>query len=158
KESAEIYKEFLAAKAARDKLATAADEEASYKWGRFLAYCKGQWGDGLPLLAAGNEEKVQMLAEKDQTNPKHSAEQTETGDGWYALGEAEKSALAKKNLWLRAKYWYEQAQPMLAGFNKSKVDKRLKDIDALLPKEEPGTTGTASTTMPKTTPAKNDFD
>jgi serine/threonine-protein kinase len=157
KEVTETANEFKSAKAARDKLETApTDEGASFTWGRFLTYFKGHWGDGLPLLAGGSDEKVQTLAEKDRDNPKAAAEQNELGDGWYALGQAQKSALAKKNLWLRAKFWYEQAAPSLAGADKTKAEKRVKEIEALLPKEAPDSTASTSP-MPKTTP-KNEFD
>jgi tetratricopeptide (TPR) repeat protein len=157
KEVTEIANEFKSAKAARDKLDTApTDENASFTWGRFLTYFKGHWGDGLPLLAGGSDEKAQTLAEKDRDNPKAAAEQNELGDGWYALGQAQKSALTKKNLWLRAKFWYEQAAPSLAGVDKTKADKRIKEIEALLPKEAPDSTASTSP-MPKTTP-KNEFD
>ncbi len=155
-EVAEIAREYDATKAARNKLASGPDEDANFKWGRFLSYFKGHWGDGLPLLASGSDDKVLTLAQKDQTNPKESADQVAIGDGWYELGEAEKSQVGRKNLWLRAKYWYDQALPGLSGFNKIKVDKRLKEIAALLPKEEAPTTTATTPPAPKT--PKGEFD
>jgi serine/threonine-protein kinase len=159
KEVAEIAKQFQSAKPARDKLAKSPDDDSSYKWGKFLTYFKGHWGDGLPLLASGNDEKVGDQADKDLANPKEAADQMAIGDGWYALGEADKSPVAKKNLWLRAKFWYDQALPSLAGVNKAKVEKQLKEIETILPKEDTGGSATAAATgtLPRLAP-KNDFD
>src|SRR5262249_21252486 len=121
KEVADIAAEFQTSRPARDKLANDPDADVSYQWGRFLAYYKGQWGDGLPLLASGSDENLLQLARKDQANPKEMNERLDVADTWYTMGKAEKSMVARKNVWLRAKFWYEQTQAAVAGDSKTRV-------------------------------------
>ena len=129
----------------RDKLATDPDDDASLQWGKFLAYFKSQWGDGLPLLATGSDEKLSKL----RVRIRQIQGRYRTDERWRCVvcgwrGRAE-SAGPKEPLASR-KFWYDQAQSSLTGFNKTKVDKRIKEIEALLPKvESESTTSTAST-------------
>jgi hypothetical protein len=106
------------------------DPDASLKVGQFLCLLKGNWDKGLPLLAQGADEKLQALAKKDLAAPTQAAEQVEVGDGWWNLAESEKD-LAKWRLQRRAEHWYKQAAPDLTGLAKSRVDKRLKEVEAI---------------------------
>src|SRR5262249_48670421 len=67
-----------------------------------------------------------------------AAEQVSVGDAWWNLADAERG-VAKGQILLRAKHWYEQARPQLSGFNLTRVEKRLKDIDVVVRKEMPAT-------------------
>ncbi|MBL8794829.1 MAG: tetratricopeptide repeat protein, partial [Planctomycetia bacterium] len=62
--------------------------------------------------------------------------QAELADEYWKLAEAEKVAPAKKNLYLRAKEWYEQAATSASGTVKANADKRVKSIEATLAKDE----------------------
>jgi len=136
KDLADIRKEFSAARAARDQLAEADDADASSRWGKFVAFFKGHWGDGLPLLADGSDLSLVSLAQKDLAGAKDPTKLLEIGDGWYALGKVENAQVARKNLWSRARFWYDQALPGLGATAKIEVEKRLKEIDTILPKDE----------------------
>jgi tetratricopeptide (TPR) repeat protein len=137
KEVTEIAREYETAKEAANVLAVRpADAEANLKVGKFIALRKGNWGNGLPLLARSNDDALKSTAAKDLANPTDAAEQVSVGDAWWNLAEAERG-VAKGQMLLRAKHWYEQARPELAGFNLTRVDKRLKDIDVIVRKEMP---------------------
>jgi serine/threonine protein kinase/tetratricopeptide (TPR) repeat protein len=152
KDLADTRKEYETAKAAHDTLDKDPDDpQASTKWGKFLAFYKGHWGDGLPLLARGSDEALGVLAQKDLAGPKDPIDQAAIGDAWYALGKVQKIQVAKRNIWLHARFWYEQALPGLTGPAKEEAEKRVKEIDAILPKDEPPPV-TTTTTTPTPTP------
>jgi serine/threonine-protein kinase len=136
KDIAEIAKEYVLAREAAELLKTKPlDAEASLRWGRFQAFYKGHWGTGLPLLARGSDEALAGLAQKDQSNPDQPGAQLALADAWWETA-MNLGGIAKKQVLLRARYWYEQAVPQLAGFNKTRVEKRLKDIEQMAPKDE----------------------
>src|SRR5262249_26098600 len=93
------------------------DPEANSKWGKFLCFYKGAWDEGLPFLAKGNEVELRIWAGKELTKPTGSTAQMELGDEWWKIAES-KEGLAKKQLLLHAKYWYEQAATKLEGFER----------------------------------------
>jgi serine/threonine protein kinase/tetratricopeptide (TPR) repeat protein len=134
----EIQKEYNAAKSVLETLSkTPDDPEANARWGRFLTLFKGSWSKGLPLLAQGNDDKLKSVAEKDLVKPTEPVKQVELGNEYWTLGEAQKSALARKLLQIRARDWYEQAiagglsEPM-----KGQVEKRLTSVDTTVKKDE----------------------
>ena len=136
KDIAELAREYADARNALEILKTRPlDPAASLKWGRFQAFFKGNWGVGLPLLARGSDEALAELADKDLANPEAAPAQLRIANMWYdyamtLTGRPRKQAL------LRAGNWYEQAAPQLAGFNKSFVEKRQKEIEQAAPKDE----------------------
>jgi serine/threonine protein kinase/tetratricopeptide (TPR) repeat protein len=111
------------------------DPAASLKWGRFQAFFKGNWGVGLPLLARGSDDALAELANKDLANPDTAANQLRMADLWYDFA-ATLTGQPKKQVLLRATAWYEAAAPGLAGFNKTRVEKRLKELEQQAPKDE----------------------
>jgi tetratricopeptide (TPR) repeat protein len=136
KETAELAKEFKAAKAAMDALKKNPDNaEANLKAGRFLALLKGNWPEGLPLLAKGSDVKLRELAERDEDQPADAKEQVEIGDGWYSLGKSA-TGLASIEMLARAKFWYDKAMPELEGLGKARIAGRLKEIEKVLPTED----------------------
>ena len=74
------------------------DAAANLAVGRFLCFSKGQFDEGLPLLAKGNDAAVQALASKDLAKPTAAAAQVEVADLWFDLAEAESAAAKKQNL------------------------------------------------------------
>jgi tetratricopeptide (TPR) repeat protein len=148
REVAEITKEYEKAKSAAAKLQTdAEDAAASAAWGRFLACYKGNWGGGLVLLAQGSDPSLKELAAQDLARPTDVEDQLRIGDGWWKLGESA-TGVRKKQLWIRAKHWYDQVASQLQGFSKTRVEANLKEIDKLLPKEEATAERPSTTTVP----------
>lgn len=110
---------------ARETLTTSPDDPAAnLVVGQFLCYVKGDWGQGLPLLAKGADATLSSLAQKDLGNPSDIPGEMAVGDGWWDLSEKEPSP-AKERLKERAGLWYANLAEKVTGLNKSKVDKRL---------------------------------
>lgn len=158
KEIAEQRKEYPVAKAAADTLIkTPEDDNAITTWGRWLSLYKNKWNEGLPLLVQGGDNKLSAAARKDQQPPTEPEAMVDVGDAWWDLAAADRGLLSKRQLQARARYWYEQALPNLSGFSKSKVEKRLKEIDANSGKDDPTTTKPTPPTSTKS-PTRLAFD
>src|SRR5207248_172420 len=91
----------------------------------------GQWDKGLPNLAKGSDAALKTLADKDLAGAADAAGQAEVGDSWYDLSAAQEG-LAKLHLQRRAYFWYQQAAPTLTGLNKTRVDKRLAELEKIV--------------------------
>ena len=111
-------------KARETLVASPEDGAANLVVGQFLCLVKGDWGQGLPLLAKGVDPAFASLAQKDLANPVDVAGPMEVGDGWWDLSEKNGSP-AKERLKERAGVWYANVAEKLTGLNQSKVDKRL---------------------------------
>jgi formylglycine-generating enzyme required for sulfatase activity len=106
------------------------DPAANLAVGQFDCFVKAEWDRGLPLLALGSDAELRALAEKELAGVSDAGAQVELGDGWWALSETE-AGLARDHLREHAAKWYERAQPSLEGLAKAKVEKRLKEVEAL---------------------------
>lgn len=118
--------EYEKAKAATATLATnPKDEKANAVYGRFLALHKNDWERALPLLLAGNDEKLKNLAVREAKKPTEAAEQVELGEAWMELAagqpEPDKSAMA-----MRGYHWLRLARPQVGGLKKAKLDNLMK--------------------------------
>lgn len=132
----ELAREYGEARAAAATLAkNALDADASLLWGRFLTFYKGNWGAGLPLLARGSNPQLAKLARDDLAAPDNTAGQLQLADAWWEVA-GNLAGLPKKQVLQRARYWYDQALAQLSGFNKTRVEKRLKELEQLSPKDE----------------------
>lgn len=95
--------------------------------GKYKCLVKGDWEDGLPLLALGNDESLKELAIRELKSPSTSEQQTALADGWYDLAQNE-SGQTKEHMLHRAATWYAEARPELTGLLKTKVEKRLSEL------------------------------
>jgi len=113
---------------AREELQKSPDDPAAnLSVGEYECFIKGDWAKGLPPLAKGSNPALKTLAERDLADPKDGAGQALAGDGWWDLAEKEKDA-ARVNVRARALHWYQQAAPVATGLMKTKLDKRLSDL------------------------------
>jgi len=106
------------------------DPEANLTVGKYRCFVHGDWDDGLPYLALGNDATLRSLAEQELVEPESAADQAKLADGWWELAEKEEGT-TKIWMQLRCRLWYEKAAPNVAGLAKVKVDKRLKQLAAL---------------------------
>jgi WD40 repeat protein len=145
KEVKDAQKDHEAARAARGVLTRQPnDPEASLTVGKYLCFRKGDWEQGLPLLARGNDKALQDLARADLARPTATADQRKVGDGWWDLAEASPE-LGKTPLQRRAAYWYQQAVPGLTGLTYDKVEGRIKEALEQAPDlKPPGAVGEAA--------------
>jgi hypothetical protein len=86
------------------------------------------------MLAQGSDAKLKELAEKDGLTPTKPDDQKEVGDAWFDYAAAQESPMIKTQAQLRAAYWYGQALPGLTGLTRTKVEKRLTDLDKVADK------------------------
>ncbi len=100
--------------------------------GAYFCFTKGEWGNGLPLLAVGATGDLQALAEKDLAAPKEGAARREVGDGWWALASSERNEWKKGRILVRARYWYEEALPGTEGLAKVRLENRLEEVEKAL--------------------------
>ncbi len=107
------------------------DPDASVTVGKFLCMMKGDWDRGIPLLAAGNDAELKRLAENELAKPVTAADRMALGDGWWDLADKTASGQVKTQLQRRAGYWYRQAIGELTGLFKTKIEKRILELDKL---------------------------
>jgi formylglycine-generating enzyme required for sulfatase activity len=113
------------------------DPEANLAVGKYLCFTKGDWDKGMPMLALGADVKLKNIAEKDLASPQKPIEQAALGDEWWDIAEAQKGEgkmLAKS----RAYHWYKLAVPGLTGLTKTRIEKRISQLQPLLPQARRG--------------------
>ena len=115
--------------AAQQAMATlsqkADDPAANLAVGRYRCLLKGDWAAGLPHLAAGGDDTLRRLAQKDLAGPATADAQLAVADGWWDLAE-KSQGLSKTHLQLRARTWYETAAASLAGLSRAKAEQRVE--------------------------------
>jgi len=128
KEVAEAKGLYQAMKGVLETIAKAPDDPAAnQEMGQFLCYVKGSWDLGLRFMAKGSEPTLKALAEKELSNPTEVAERVTLADGWWDLGEKEKSPLRKAQLQAHARFLYVGALADATGLLRAKIEKRIFD-------------------------------
>jgi len=134
--------QFESIRKALDVLAASAhDPEANLTAGRWFCLEKGAWAKGLPMLAKGSDPGLAKAAGLEMAGSTNPDSQVAVGDAWWDQAERE-SDDAQRALQSRARFWYQQALPSLAGLNKVKVQKRLEaSAETAASKEKEGGDG-----------------
>jgi hypothetical protein len=109
------------------------DPKANATIGIFLCFAKGDFSEGLPLLARGSNSALKELADKELSKPEDASLQMELADGWWEAADDEREPVVKMRLREHAGQWYVSARPNLQGLAKTEVEKRLSQ---LAPKDE----------------------
>jgi hypothetical protein len=109
---------------------TPEDPGANSEMGQFLCYVKGNWDLGLRFLAKGSDATLKTLAEKELAMSLVPLDQAAIGDGWWDLGEKEKSPLRKGQMQTHARQIYEGALPGLTALARIKIEKRMEASEA----------------------------
>lgn len=104
-----------------------ANPEANAAMGKYLCFVKGDWDNGILMLALGNDPSLKALAEKelDELAPKRPEY---LGNGWWECSEKEAGTIQKRTR-ARAAYWYREALPGLSGLAKDVIQKRLDSLE-----------------------------
>jgi len=109
------------------------DPAGNAEMGKYLCYAKGNWELGLRFMVKGSDAALKALAEKEMAAlGKSTADQLAAADGWYELGEKEKSTLRRIQILRHAAELYEAASMDATGLNRARIDKRLESIDQVL--------------------------
>ncbi|MGI9473261.1 MAG: DUF1559 domain-containing protein [Rubripirellula sp.] len=113
------------------------DAKAAAAFGRFLCFIKGDWENGLPLLAKDESVTLSAIAQADLDSAFSPDDQAELGDRWWDLGERAKPGVYQQAARDRAVYWYSQAyESMPDSLDRIHVKNRMdkfKDANAASP-------------------------
>jgi len=127
-EVAELSKDAVAGNEALEKLKTSPDDgPANAAAGQYLCFGRGDWPGGLKLLAKSNDTTLRSLASNDLKGASDAQEMVDLGDLWWNLAQAG-SDKYRGSFQARAHFWYAQGLPMLSGFKKLQVEKRMEEI------------------------------
>lgn len=154
-EMREAQKEYAQAQAAAETSLQKPDNpDANLVRGRYLCRRKGDWEQGLPLLAMSADPILRDLAQKDLETPTEATKQSAVGDGWWDLATKEQG-MAKLHLLRRAHTWYQRALPELSELAKANVEKRIAEVETILTASLPHRTKTVTI---ETDPIKEKLD
>ncbi|MDB5308467.1 MAG: hypothetical protein JWO38_2669 [Gemmataceae bacterium] len=127
KAEAEKVKDAVAALKADPK-----DPAANLAVGRFLAFFRQDWEAGIPLLAKGSDEKLQVAAERDAKGTGGTDDdQIAAADSWYDLAATADPAV-KAGIQIRAHHWYTQVVGNQSGLNKTRLEKRIAELQPVV--------------------------
>jgi peroxiredoxin len=165
KELAEALKAAAEVAAAQEALrAHADDEDAHLAVGKHLCFVKGDWQQGLPHLAKGNDSTLKSIAGTEQsaggggpaaaTAPQAPVAAPgvcmQLGDAWWDISQ-NLTGKARQAVMLHAGHWYQQALARVdAPLVRAKIEGRLATmakaglpIDAMTPRAD-ATAGTVT--------------
>jgi len=132
KEVSEAKAKFQALKGVLETLAkTPDDPPANGDMGQYTCFVKGNWDLGIRFLAKGPASPMTTLAAKESAMPIEPADQVGLADGWWDLGDKEKSSLRKTQFFAHAAQLYLAASASATGLLKAKIEKRLAEYDKL---------------------------
>jgi hypothetical protein len=120
------------AKSAKKTLAeTPGDAAAGFTWGKYLCLYRGQWREGLELLARGGEsEPLAALAKSDLEKPSAAKAQEDLAAAWWKASQSEKDDRAQRQLRSRAAHWYKYAVASATGLPAAQMQQRIAESEA----------------------------
>jgi hypothetical protein len=104
------------------------DPKANLAVGKHLCFVKGDWEQGVPMLALCGDAGLKAAAEKDIAADKDPKAKLPAGDAWWNLAESEEG-MAREQMRQRAVAWYRQAQPLATGLTAVKIEKRIHEAE-----------------------------
>ncbi len=104
------------------------DAGANLAAGRFTCFVKGDWSNGVLMLALGNDDVLKTLAEKELNSPTSSADRLHLADEWWELAVKEQDGVTRKQIQIHAAHWYQKALPDLTGLGRTKASKRISTV------------------------------
>lgn len=105
------------------------DAGANLEMGKFLCFAKGGWDLGLRFLTKGSDASLKALAEKDLSGSLQPADRAGVADGWFDLGEKEKSPLRRSRVLAHCKVLYDSALLDAPALLRLKIEKRLDALE-----------------------------
>lgn len=109
--------------------ANAADPQANLVLGKYYVFAKNALEEGFSFLALVPDPAIQDVARKELAKPSTPEAGAELGEAWWALAKKEKDVFTRRRYESRAKAWLDGALLGLTGLERTKVDKRLEEID-----------------------------
>jgi formylglycine-generating enzyme required for sulfatase activity len=134
KELADNVRAAEAVQAARETLKDRpADRDANLALGQYQCFVRNQWKEGLKRLAAGADEELKTVAQRDiDSRQANRDESVELADAWWNLSR-KAGGKNREGMTLRAGAWYRQAteEGLSAGMLRTRVEKRLAEVEKL---------------------------
>lgn len=107
------------------------DPGANLQVGRFACLSKGDWAQGLPMLAKGSDPKLRDLAQLEHVERPNGEQLLELCQGWLKLAEAESVAARKRALGDRAWRAFSAGQSSFTPKDREALDARLAKLQDL---------------------------
>lgn len=110
---------------------------ANLAQGKYLAYAKGNWKQGLPHLAKSDDRRVRQLALTELANPTETDTLVMLGDGWWQEAEGQ-SGFMRLEVQAHAADLYQRALPNTRGLVRRKIESRLQTfVESIQPPAPP---------------------
>ncbi len=103
------------------------DPAANLAAGLYWCFSRGDWEQGLPLLAKGFDPALAALARGEAAAPTEPVPMAALGDGWREAADKRTGPL-KPKFQLRALHWYEGALPGLTALARLKVEAQVEAL------------------------------
>jgi len=127
----QAHAEYQKAQARLDESPT--DPEANLAAGRYLCLSRGDWDQGIPMLALGGDPALRVPAVKELVGADSPDAQVALGDTWWDVAQS-REGRERDCFLLRAGHWYEKARSQgTSGLVKVKLDQRLAEIAKIEP-------------------------
>ncbi len=81
--------------------------------GKYVAFIKGDWAEGLPMLLDGENERLAQIAKADLATGNDGEEMLNSGDAWWDLAESTSNKIFRGACQERAAHWYRLAEAIL---------------------------------------------
>ena len=128
----QVRDQFRVAEKARNKIDSgSAKAEDFLTLGQFHCFLRGEWDEGLPLMAKGSDAVLKKLAGDDRQQPQIAKDQSALAVRWKTYGESEKDQAYKMAGLRRAYFWYAKAAPQLSGLSRARVQRSLDELAQL---------------------------
>jgi hypothetical protein len=102
------------------------DAKSNEAIGRFLCFIKGDWQNGLPFLAQGDDIGLRAVAEEELAAP-GDEKALKVAEDWWAAGQKATGAI-RTAIERHAGTQYQAALGKLSGLEKLRVEKRLAEV------------------------------
>lgn len=127
-EVAEIFSEYEKAKASAAILRKEpTDPNANSVWGKFRCFVRGDWDQGIPMLALGDDQALRKLASAELDK---NVERLAAGDAWWEYAES-LSGNQKTVVKSHAVTIYASVRSQLSGIAKTRVEKRIGSLPGI---------------------------
>jgi|GEM_PF-1430100 hypothetical protein len=123
------YEAFL--KAGQTLQSNPDDPDANLAYGFYLCFAKQEWPAGLRHLSKANDPVLKALADAELKliGARDISGMVAVGDKWWEAAASISNETTREAYRARAAYWYRQAQPYLSGLTKTRVERRLQELN-----------------------------
>jgi hypothetical protein len=110
------------------------DAKASLALGKYYCVLKGDWKQGVPLLAAGEDTKLAAVASAEFGDIVQSDDQFEVADRWWQYAAKVTDAGERIAYQLRSREWMIKARRTATDKMRATIDLRLQQVPLFIDK------------------------